>query len=291
MATPHPIEKWYTGKALNIIREYVLPTLAEAERQGYWPKGASRKVKAALNKQSVARKFALANERSGSERNDSCEGLLDDVCSNRSHPWESDIRAWPVVRAMMFGFVGEAPECLTLADTLVPHCRTDAEREALATARGWAADFAPVAELMALLDATRPAPVIVLGSVSPTVLANVGKSMGVDFSSIRVPEIEWSWRWVTLKDGSRFRTKFGVIKWPPGTRHHVSRFACGSRVAHARQARNLLSTSDFMRALRKSSPNRVDQHLRKVERLLDNYVTRPDPPWVVPACELYPVGK
>lgn len=55
------IEKWYSGNALETLRTYVSPTLIAAAAAGYWPKGASRKVHAALNKQNVAARFAKAN--------------------------------------------------------------------------------------------------------------------------------------------------------------------------------------------------------------------------------------
>lgn len=229
-AVSHAIEKWYTGKALATIQTYVLPTLEEARALGYWPKGAARKVTAVLNKQTIAARFAKENERDWniSRHIEDPEGLLCDVTNMRGkRSYESTLRGQHLVHAMMFGLVSQAPFCLEQAVALSPYCRNDIEHAALATAHGWAADFAPVAELIALLDSRRPIPTLVCKTLSPTVLANVGKSMGVALDSIEVPEIVWQWVKVMIK-GREVEMPEPEILWPEGTRHNVSRFAQGT---------------------------------------------------------------
>lgn len=224
------ITKWYTGKSLATVKEFVLPTLAQAMVDGYWQPGTSRKVRAALNKQAVAARFAHANERS--HAHNSSVGRLCDVQDNRDRTWESKARGWEFVHAMMFGIVSRAPALVELGAVLEPHCANDAERAALATARQWASDFAPVARVMDRLDAIRPKPVLVMGSLSRLVLDNVGRAMGVDLATVAAPPIEWVWREV-VRDGKTIRVPVGHILWPEGTRHGVSRFASGGHQCEA----------------------------------------------------------
>lgn len=245
MNEAHPIEKWFSGKGLATVRAYVLPTLAEAERLGYWPKGASQKITAALNKQNEAIKFARKHERSrvdaryrgmmgGYPNPAELAGLLDDVRPDRTKHYFSSTRTsgHAFVSAMTFGHVSCAPELVELGAKLEPHCANDEERAALATARQWAADFAPIAALMERLDATRPIPTIVLGSLSPTVAKNVGAAMGVDFATVRMPEIEWRHVEVEIK-GCKVRVPVAKILWPEGTAHNKSRFAWGSKAGNS----------------------------------------------------------
>ncbi len=223
------ILKWYTGKALTIIRDYVLPTLAQAERDGYWPKGASRKVTAALNKQAVAQKFARANDRRYEDRRDGavCEGLLGDVMENRTEWYKAKLNGDALVSAMMFGSFGLAPEYVELAHQLFHHVRNDAERAAVRTAFTWAEDFAPVAKLVATLDSRRPVPVIVCKTLSHTVLSNVGGAMGIALKSIAVPPMIIRWEKRTKANGEVFEIAVPEIVWPYGTRHGTSRYASG----------------------------------------------------------------
>jgi hypothetical protein len=222
-----PILRWYTGKALTVARDYVLPTLAEAETLGYWPKGASRKVAAALNKCNVAHKFARANERR--DHGDGDAGRLNDVFDVRGGSYyKAKLSATNLIHAMMFGSTGHAPDCLVLADKLTPFCVNDTERTALATAREWAAAFAPVAELMERLDATRPKPVYVFKTLSPTVLTNVNAAMGLNLTTVREPETIWVKVERLAKDGTKFWTWAPKIIWPEGTVHNTSKFAYGT---------------------------------------------------------------
>jgi hypothetical protein len=233
---PHPIEKWFTGKALQIILNYVLPTLAEAEKQGFWPTGASRKVKAALNKQNVAQKFARKNERSRTEAYHgpmggypdpaTLFGMLDDVQAERkTNHYFSAGRAsgHGFVFAMQYGQFESAPSLLEIAPSLKQYCINDEERKALATARQWAADFTPIAELVEKLDVTRPLPTFIMKTLSPTVFKNLSESLGVDFSSIRLPDFETKWVDMTIA-GKKVCVPVSIIIWPEGTLHNKSRY-------------------------------------------------------------------
>ncbi len=221
-----PILAWYAGKGLERARQ-ILPALAQAQRDGFWPPKLSRTARAALTKQRVAEKFARANERAYNpdvklRAGDS--GLLEDIASIRGRlAHESKLRGWSLVHAMMFGRFDQAPDLVALADGLLPHVRGDAERAALATARRWAVDFTPLARLFAQLDATRPRPSYEFGEISSAVRANVQDAMKLSFETVRVPEIRWSkvqiqvksllvWGWV------------GTIRWPEGTRHGASKY-------------------------------------------------------------------
>lgn len=219
-----PIAKWYTGKALATILTYVIPTLQRAMEDGYWQPGDSRKIRAALNKQSVAAKFGRANDHytGGGRRNESPDLLSNIGAPDANH----NDTGWALTHAMNFGAVGAAPRLLDVATTIAPYASTPAAVKALATARQWAMDFAPIAKLLEQLDATRPKPSVVLGSISPTVLANVGKAMAVDFTTIAVPPIKWTWVEVEVK-GKMVRMPVGEILWPAGTKHYTSRFSSG----------------------------------------------------------------
>lgn len=241
MSNFSPVLAWYTGKALAAMRDDILPTLELAEREESWPPGASRKVRAALSRQSVAQRFARANERK--EHADGDEGRLDDVMEIRGGGgwFQSKVRGWHAVFAMEFGQFAHAPSVLSLCAALAPLCACDAERAALATARQWATDFAPIAELVARLDATRPKPSYVFEEISRTVLDNVGRAMGIVFASVSVPEIKWHKEEKVDEKGHRTISWWPEILWPAGTRHDRSKFAgdpghchaCGHRIRKA----------------------------------------------------------
>jgi hypothetical protein len=206
-----PIEKWFSGKALAILRSYVLPTLAQAESDGYWPKGASRKVKAALNKQTVAIKYVRENRAL-------IVGISED--RTRSHP---EVSGWGIVHAMEFGQFAKADAVFDLINRLVPYTQSNEEKAALGTALEWASGFSEIARLVELLDSTRPKPVVVMGTLSPTVVANLNQAMGIDMRTISSPPIKWTWQIINGQ-----RVAVGHIVWPEGTRHGQSRFAAGT---------------------------------------------------------------
>jgi hypothetical protein len=240
-----PILSWYTGRALERVRA-LLPAIARSVTAECWEPKVSRAARAALSKQTVAQKFARANERDLNWRpRDSDEGLLVDVADVRgANSYRAKICGRRIVREMRYGVFEAAPAILALVDQLAPHARGDAERCALATARRWASDFSPVARLFDLLDRTRPRPDYVFGEISAAVRANVEGTMGLTFETVRVPEI----RWVKVPieaEGGTVWTWVGEILCPPGTRHGASRFgvsasgsdqcqACGHAIRDAR---------------------------------------------------------
>jgi hypothetical protein len=231
------ITKWYTGKALGIIQTYVLPTLRQAEIEGEWPKGASRKVKAALNKQSVAKRFADANDihrvRGSNYRpQDGDQGLLEDVSSVRGrHSFESkQLRGWYLVFWMEFGQFENSTQAQTLVEQLAPFCVNDTERAALARSKQWADDFAPIAALVAELDSRRPKPTIVCKTLSPLQLSNVGKALAVDLSNVEPCPMVMVWvEQINPKTGKTYKITMPELKWPEGTRHGASKFSGGNK--------------------------------------------------------------
>lgn len=232
METPHPIEKWFSGKALAVIQTFVLPTLKQAEELGYWPKGVSRKIRAALNKQNVAKKFAKTHDRNYDHR-DHNFGKLEDVADVRGSRWhEAKLRGYNLVVAMSFGQFESAPKLRSLATNLVPFCLVNAELDALATATQWCEDFIPVAELVSLLDSRRPRPTIVCKTLSPTVLENLNKTLSVDLRDVQGCPVEYVWVDRINKKGEKYQISVAVLKWPEGTQHGVSRFSWGSKAGN-----------------------------------------------------------
>ncbi len=224
------IRKWYSGKALTILDTYVIPTLTEAEAQGYWPKGASRKVTAALNKQTVAIKFAnkqeVPRDRTGCRDASVTSGLLGCVCDDRAHWFGAKVSSWGLIHAMSFGFVQRAPELMETCNALAQYCANDAERDALAKAREWCIDCAPVAELLKLLDSRRPPIKVIFGTLSATVVKNFAVELQLDFTTIRVPPTESYW--VTVKNkktGADEQVLKHRLIWPMGTRFNASRYS------------------------------------------------------------------
>jgi len=214
-------------------------------------------VYAALNKQSVATKFAKANERNWNLREKNPSGLLVDIQDQRDQGHSSTLQGWTLNHAMMFGQVLMAPEALKLADKLVPFCHNDVERAALATARQWAVDFAPVAELIELLNMSRPKITVrVMKTLSPLVAKNVGDAMGVKLDTIEMPEVEYEWKWQMMMmiagKPTKVRMLVGTIIWPKGTEHYRSRYAhkdsnchaCGHMISNPRNWIPLVAKTD-----------------------------------------------
>jgi hypothetical protein len=219
------IATWFAGKALSVLTDYTLPTLAAAEARGYWDPHESRKVRASLNKQRPAEKFARANEKL-------LESIPDAPRPAGSQPRWTAGPGWSAAHAMRYGAVMSAPEVLASIQGLRSRATTADQRQALDHVERWARDFAPVADLLSLLDSRRPKPTFVMGSLSPSVVANLGTSLGIAFDTVRVPEMEGRWVDVTVK-GRAQRAWIVVIKWPANTVHGASRFVHGSRAGNS----------------------------------------------------------
>lgn len=196
---------YYRNKHLTKIREVVIPTLKRCETEGRWGKGEARSIKAALNKTDYRNTDAAARGAL----------LCDDLaCRGFRH---IDVE---------HGRFERAPAHLENARTVAPH------NEFAKAFLDWCEAFAPIAELCASLDAARPVPAYVFAEVSPTVHANVAETMGVDFSSVREPEIEYVERQRDYGDGKPVTVVIAIIHWPAGTRHMVSKFSPGSRAGN-----------------------------------------------------------
>lgn len=227
------ITKWYTGKAKEKIITFVLPTLAQALVDGHWAPKTSRSVKSLLRKQAVAQKFAKANDRDRNGwRARADRGRLIDIFEGPGE-YATEVRGYEAVFAMQFGAFERAEKIAELTEKLVKFCANDEERAAVAKARQWAEDFVTVAKLVETLDSMRPKPAYVFAEISPSVFANVGRTLALDFSSVRQPEIRWVRVILRLLDEKEVQMWEPEIIWPEGTRHAVSKFAHGSDAGNA----------------------------------------------------------
>jgi hypothetical protein len=199
---------WFSGKSRDTIVNFTIPALIECEDLGYWKKGVARTVRASLNKQNVAIKWAKA-----------CKDKLG-VHSYGSLSMPHDHPLSPAQFAMAYGQFEHAPR---LKDLLaVAKLSADAKPMAEDAIR-WARAFCEVADLVALLDSRRPKPVIVMKTLSPTVAKNVTEHIGIDVSTIQMPEMRGEWVEM-LRKGVKVQVWQVVIDWPDGTKHYQSKF-------------------------------------------------------------------
>jgi hypothetical protein len=203
------ILEWFSGKSRDQIVNFTIPALVECEQLGYWKKGMSRTVHATLNKQNVAAKWAKA-----------CTATFG-VNSYGSVRMPHDHPLSAAEFALSYGQFERAPRVLK---DLLAAKKLSADVKAKAEdAIRWARAFAPIAELVALLDMSRPKAVVVMKTLSPTVVKNVGEHIGLDFSTIQTPPMHGEWIEMEIK-GRKVRVYEVVIDWPEGTLHNQSRF-------------------------------------------------------------------
>lgn len=202
------ILEWFAGKSRDTIVNFTIPALVECEQLGYWKKGVSRTVHATLNKQNVAAKWAR-----------DCEKKFA-VHSFGSMRMPHDHRLNEAQSSMLYGSFNRAPRTLT---GLLAKKFTSEEQSFADDALRWARAFAPIAELVALLDVSRPKAVVVMKTLSPTVAKNVGEHIGLDFATIQTPPMHGEWVEIEFK-GRKTRVYQVVVDWPEGTRHNQSRF-------------------------------------------------------------------
>lgn len=216
-----PILEWFSGKARDTIENFAIPALVESEGLGYWKKGVARTVKAALNKQNVAQKLSRAL--------DEQFGEVDRYSSGRKR-LGYDHPLYDGASDMQYGSYGRAPRHLT-ADAKK---KRDAKGDFTLTTKAgsvianqaierWAQAFAPVQELIELLDSRRPKPVVVMKTLSPTVAKNVSAHIGLDVSTIQSPPMHGEWVEIMHK-GQKVTVYEIVVDWPDGTLHNKSRF-------------------------------------------------------------------
>lgn len=235
------ILEWYSGKARERIVNFAIPTLAECEELGYWKKGVSRTLKAALNKQNEARKFidkslTKRKQLAGSDAKVTNGDLLENLHGAKHTTKEMERglgtheKGFYLAHAMRFGSFGLAKKNIALAERLQPYAeKADRETfEAWGAALRWAKAFEPVAELIKLLDSRRPKPVIAFGgTLSPTVWANVGRAMEIEMSTLGAPPSHGEWVEKEMLINGKMQ-KVSVwevtIDWPKGTKHNMSKF-------------------------------------------------------------------
>jgi len=219
--------EWFSGKAREALVTFTLPALLESDAQGCWKKGAAVKVRAALNKQNLAAKWAreVSKELDVDYKHPLYEGLTN----------------------MRFGSYGMAPHMLAPEALNKLHAKPyffvkkGTAQNVNETIERWARANAEVAELVELLDGRRPKPVIVMKTLSSTVASNISGHIGVDVSTIQSPPSHGEWVEFEHK-GKKYHVLRVHIDWPQGTQHNKSRFfhsgnhmqcqACGHAIQH-----------------------------------------------------------
>lgn len=232
---------WFRGKARDNATK-ALNLLAESERQGFWIKGASRKVRASLNKQALAVDFMhergayATHDRWYRETGNPPAGGAIQHLRLKSDERMSLGSGYSVSSAMEFGQVDKAARLRATVQSLIAeHGKDDRETASmLRTAKRWVETFAPVAELMAELDELRPKPEYVIAKMSPTVYKTMKEAgLDFDFTSVEIPKTEWKLVEVVVK-GEKVKVWFGYIIWPDGTVHDTSRFATREHAVKSR---------------------------------------------------------
>lgn len=208
------ILEWFSGKARDTIVNFTIPALVESEQLGYWKKGVARTVHATLNKQNIAAKWARKVEK------DFGEYSFGSLHLRHDHPLNE------AQASLLFGSFKRAPRLLQELRTKLSAAKKKfscVEKPYAQDALRWAEAFAPVAELIELLDSRRPKAVVVMKTLSPTVAKTVGENIGLDVSTIQSPPMHGEWVDFVFK-GQKMRVYEIVIDWPEGTRHNTSRF-------------------------------------------------------------------
>ena len=206
--------EWFSGKGRDTIVNFTIPAIVESETLGYWKKGVSRTVHAALNKQNVAAKWARDVQKA--------------LFVGYDHP------LYQGLTDMIYGSFGRAAKLLTedglrklraeiYLYTPVKGAGKGVAQNVGETIERWARANAEVAELVALLDSRRPKPTVVMKTLSPTVADNVSKHIGIDVATITSPPMHGEWVEVVFK-GTKMKVYEIVIDWPEGTLHFKSRF-------------------------------------------------------------------
>ncbi len=205
---------WYSGKALNKIEDFVIPTLRTAEAQGFWPKGVSRSVRAGLNKMTAAKKLV----REWQER-----GLVSGINSSRHLRGEG----WSLCFAMEYGRLQDVPQLLrTIREKDLPRlARSREEHTALLKAIEWVVTFNKIAALLDLLDSRRPPRTLVLGTLSPLVAGHLGEHLGLKLGTTRFPKTKAKWvEFIDSKTQKKYEMCVIEILWPKGTVHGSSKY-------------------------------------------------------------------
>lgn len=212
---------WFSGKALKNAAA-ALRLIEDSLTQEYWVPGARRKAVAALNKTIVSQRIAKEHEASlshsaymimmfGLEQIDRQERVQPDVDARTKQSIEVAVR----------------------------------EERLRSKVKDYIADFRPVLEAIAHLDAHIPPPVITVLGASPTITATL-KDIGLDVNvaTIRVCPIKWvKVERIDPKTGRKTYVQLGFLEFPPNTVHNASRYdwtdnnrqcqACGHAIRRA----------------------------------------------------------
>lgn len=201
--------EWFSGKAREAIVDVVIPALIESGEQGYWKKGVAVTVRAALNKQNLAAKWARE--------------VTKELDVDYKHPLHDGLSN------MRYGSYGLAPRMLTTGALGKLHAKPyfytkkGTAQNVNEVIERWARANAEIAELVDLLNERRPKPVIVMKTLSPTVASNIGTHIGLDISTIQSPPSHGEWVEFEYK-GKKHRVYRVSIDWPKDTQHNKSRF-------------------------------------------------------------------
>lgn len=203
------ILEWFSGKPRDAIVNLALPALHASAELGYWKKGVVRTVRAALNKQNVAVKWAREVE----------VALEVDY----KHPLRS------ALSNMRYGAYMRAPGMLTAEALEKLHAnayyftKKGLTQNVGEVIERWARANVEVAELVDLLDSRRPKPVFVMKTLSPTVAKTLSDHLGIDVATIQSPPMHGEWVEYVYK-GKKVLVYEVTIDWPEGTQHNKSRF-------------------------------------------------------------------
>lgn len=211
---------WFTGKGRERASA-ALDLLEASVAQGCWVSGASRKVRAALDKPSVATNAARKAIGIG---------------------YASPL--WRIRHAMWFGnFIGIQAHDIAAARKANPDATIDAF---LGLALAWQKDFAQVAQQVEMLDQRQPAPVFTSMGLSPTVTASlVDMGLAGRPETVRVcpHRIDWI-HGIDPKTNKPRMFALVILLWPKGTVFGASRYlgtahntqceACGHAIRTAR---------------------------------------------------------
>jgi hypothetical protein len=201
--------EWFSGKSRETISAFTIPALIESAALGCWKKGVAVWVRSTLNKQNVAARWARAVENA--------------LKVDYKHPLHDGLVN------MRFGSYDMAARMLSKEALNKLHAKSY-----FFTKRGttqnvgevierWARANTEIAELVNLLNARRPKPVIVMAPLSPTVAANISTHIGIDVSTIQYPPSHGEWVELEYK-GNKYRVYQVTIDWPEATQHGKSRF-------------------------------------------------------------------
>lgn len=199
---------FFSGKA-QVNAAAALDLLDASIAQGFWVKGASRKVVAALNKANVAEKLARKVEKE--------EGRLSTYDPDEKVAAEKKA-LWNAVHVLQYGVFSWLPKMAT------PVVSADSPYAGLvAMFSAYRSALLPVALAVVDLDATRPKPVFTTLGASPTVTRTVES-----FDAVKVEVCPMEFKKVTVTDPKTGKDEIRhVVRllWPKGTVHGVSRWS------------------------------------------------------------------